>query len=169
MGIKNLIYRVSFLFVCILTFVAFSGCSEKESEIVYYDIESDVDTVFMQDRSREPKGMVLGMQYYQGEPVQLRSDWMEGDKVYLARTDGSREDLMEIPHAKSMHCYLDREGNVYCWEKAVGIVPDTDPVVWMYDSSGREVCRVNLEKGTVPQDSAPAAGGRDRDTCPGGV
>ena len=142
----------SLIFGVCLAFLGSCGREEESGEIEYYDIESDVDTVFMQDRSREPKGMVLGMQYYQGEPVQLRSDWMEGDKVYLARTDGSREDLMEIPHAKSMHCYLDREGNVYCWEKAVGIVPDTDPVVWMYDSSGREVCRVNLEKGTVPQD-----------------
>ena len=70
-----------------------SGCGrEEESEKVdYYDIVSKVDSLFVQDRSKELPGMLLGTQYYQGEPVQLWSDWMEGDAVYLTRTDGSRK------------------------------------------------------------------------------
>ena len=139
-----------------------SGCGrEEESEKVdYYDIVSKVDSLFVQDRSKELPGMLLGTQYYQGEPVQLWSDWMEGDAVYLTRTDGSREELMEIPRAKSMHCYLDRDGNVYCWEWFVGTVPGIEPVVRKYDASGQEVCQVSLEKGTIPQDICQMEDGR---------
>ena len=105
-------------FILCLCLVVFSGCGGKEESggVKYYDIVSDVESLFVQDRSKELPGMLLGMQYYQGEPVQLWSDWMEGDAVYLTRTDGSREELLMIPKAKSMHCYLDKEGNVYCWE-----------------------------------------------------
>ena len=158
----NFICRIYVFCVCIWFFAAFSGCGRgQESETVeYYDIVSDVDSLFVQDRSKELPGMLLGMQYYQGEPVQLWSDWMEGDAVYLIRTDGSREDLMEIPKAKSMHCYLDEEGNAYCWDWFVGTVPGIEPVVWMYDSSGQEVCRVSLEKGTIPQDICQMEDGR---------
>ena len=58
--------------------------------------------------------MLLGMQYYFGEPVQL---WSEGDEVYLVRTDGSREKLIAIPQAAAMCCYLDGDGSIYCWER----------------------------------------------------
>ena len=65
-----------------------------------------------------------------------------------------------IPKAKSMHCYLDKEGNVYCWEWLVGTVPGIEPVVWKYDASGQEVCQVSLEKGTIPQDICQLEDGR---------
>ena len=145
-------------FVCAWRFLAVVAGRKKaeESNIIV----SETDSLFAADRSGELKGVLLGMQYYQGEPVQLWSDWMEGDGVYLSRTNGSREDLMEIPRAKSMHCYLDRDGNAYCWERFVGTVPGIEPVVWMYDSSGQEVCRVSLEKGTIPQDICQMEDGR---------
>ena len=149
-------------FILCLCLAVFSGCGGEEESggVQYYDIVSETDSLFAADRSGELKGVLLGMQYYQGEPVQLWSDWMEGDGVYLSRTNGSREDLMEIPRAKSMHCYLDRDGNAYCWERFVGTVPGIEPVVWMYDSSGQEVCRVSLEKGTIPQDICQMEDGR---------
>ena len=163
MGKRKRIGRVllsGLVFVLCLTFFGSCGREEESGEIEYYDILSEVDSLFAAERSEGPKGVLLGTQYYQGEPVQLWSDWMEGDAVYLTRTDGSREELMEIPRAKSMHCYLDRDGNVYCWEWFVGTVPGIEPVVWKYDASGQEVCQVSLEKGTIPQDICQMEDGR---------
>lgn len=162
MGRGNSICRIYAFCVCIWVLAAFSGCGREEEsgEIEYYDILSEVDSLFAAERSEELTGVLLGMQYYQGEPVQLWSDWMEGDMVYLSKTDGSREDLMEIPHAKSMHCYLDQDGNAYCWEWFVGTGPDIDPVVWKYDTSGQEVCRVSLDEGVIPKDICQTKDGR---------
>jgi ABC-type glycerol-3-phosphate transport system substrate-binding protein len=156
------ICRICVYCVCIWVFVAFSGCGREEEsgKIEYYDIVSEVESLFAAERSGELKGVLLGMQYYQGEPVQLWSNWMEGDMVYLSRTDGSREDLMEIPHAKSMHCYLDQDGNIYCWEWFVGTGPDIDPVVWMFAASGQEVCQVSLDEGVIPKDICQNEDGR---------
>lgn len=157
---KSFLHRICVFVVYVGVLIVLSGCGKEDSKVEYYDIVSDVESLFVQDRSKELPGMLLGMQYYQGEPVQLWSDWMEGDAVYLTRTDGSREELLMIPKAKSMHCYLDKEGNVYCWEWLVGTVPGIEPVVWKYDASGQEVCQVSLEKGTIPQDICQLEDGR---------
>ena len=142
-----------------LCLAIFSGCGrDEESERVdYYDIVSKVDTLFEEVSSGEVKGMLLGMQYYFGEPVQL---WSEGDEVYLVRTDGSREKLIAIPQAAAMCCYLDGDGSIYCWERYAELAENGIPSVWKYDASGQEVCRVRMEEGIVPEDICQLSDGK---------
>ena len=142
-----------------LCLAIFSGCGrDEESERVdYYDIVSKVDTLFEEVSSGEVKGMLLGMQYYFGEPVQL---WSEGDEVYLVRTDGSREKLIAIPQAAAMCCYLDGDGSIYCWERYAELAENGIPSVWKYDALGQEVCQVRMEEGIVPEDICQLSDGR---------
>ena len=136
-----------------------SGCGrdEESKRVDYYDIVFKVDTLFEEVSSGELKGMLLGMQYYFGEPVQL---WSEGDEVYLVRTDGSREKLIAIPQAAAMCCYLDGDGSIYCWERYAELAENGIPSVWKYDASGQEVCQVRMEEGIVPEDICQLSDGR---------
>ncbi len=92
----------------------------------YYDIVTEPEPLFQWGREDEsffrkaPFGVFVGMQFYQGEPVQLWTEpnFGEGSSALdlcLYRTDGSREVLLtNIPVSiGSAHCYLDNNGNCF--------------------------------------------------------
>ena len=65
---KSFAFRIKFLYIYFfLNF--FSGCGGKEEceGIQYYDIVSDVDSIFAEAHMEDVKGVLLGMQYYQGD------------------------------------------------------------------------------------------------------
>lgn len=156
--------RIRFIIMLFLCQFVYVNCGRNEEDVEYYNIVSEVETLFAPDHSGEFKGVLLGMQYYQGEPVQL---WSEGDKVYLVSTDGTRKKLMEIPRAAAMRCYMDRDGNVYCFFRLEG---NAVPSIWMYDASGHEEECIGLGEGTEVADICQLSDGgilmlvRDRGT-----
>ena len=147
------------IFLSFGAFMLFGGCGKKEEDgrVEYFDIVSELNVLYAAGSIDESRGMFLGMQYYQGEPVQL---WSEGDEVYLVSIHGSREKLMEIPQAAALCCYLDQDGSIYCWERYAELAENGIPSVWKYDASGQEVCRVRMEEGIVPEDICQLSDGR---------
>ncbi|MBD5536210.1 MAG: extracellular solute-binding protein [Lachnospiraceae bacterium] len=97
-------------------------------QVEYYDIYAEPQTIFAWEESAEDSplsdsGMRLcGMQFYQGEPVQLWEKYCYNDvgeyvysDVYLYRADGSSELLWQTSLSFFYNLYLDEEGNGYCW------------------------------------------------------
>ena len=106
----------------------------------YTDILSDLRTFF---RSENSVGKELGMQFYQGEAVQLqafknRDDTEETMDIYLCKKGGNNEILLKGISADYYyaHWFLDEEGNFYCWAWKGDLVK--------MDSSGKEVFRIPL-------------------------
>jgi len=100
--------RKTFFHIWILCLILLTGCGNKQENRTpeepqeYYDILTETQQLF--DIVETPELHFLGMQYYQGERIQLWAEkksktengtlLMEGD-VYLCREDGSRELLLE--------------------------------------------------------------------------
>ncbi len=117
----------------------------------YYDVTAEQELIFQwgQEKERSPlaiqRARFIGMQFYQGEPVQL---WVEpkpvsyGEKLSqdlcLYRSDGSREVIVQgIDAQYPYHGYLDQEGNLYWWH---------NPTVMIYPDGGQEKVGGNLKK-----------------------
>ncbi len=157
------------IMVLLLSGILLSGCSgRKESaeipwrgiqagmddlssitdRVEYYDITVESETIFQwgQEKEDSPRtdksNSLIGMQFYQGEPVQLWTvNAIRGEIIfqdlYLYRSDGSREVLMQGVDPHCRFAYLDKEGNLYLWQKS-GIS--------MYDDGGTEKIAPFLRK-----------------------
>lgn len=120
----------------------------------YYDIVAEQEPIFQWEpdeegsplsTSIENHGFLIGMQFYQGEPVQLWSvsnEWF-GDDICLYRQDGSREVLLQgIAPPPYCYGYMDQEGNFYLCinstkrERSDGTIVYTNTFLRKFDSLG---------------------------------
>lgn len=141
--------KCCFLWLILWCVLLFAGCGHKEGGVQgvpadtesadagaavsasgqadYRDIYAEPQTIFAWEESAEdspladPDMYLRGMQFYQGEPVQLweKCCYDTGkyvySEVYLYRTDGSSELLWQTSLHFIYKVYLDEEGNGYCW------------------------------------------------------
>ena len=134
----------------------FSACGRKEQE-VYYDIEAFSEQAF-QEELPEGDFLCLGIQFYQGEPVQLLAERVKDEKlqpflnIYLRRTDGSLEQLFEKLDVKYRVTgwFLDKKGNYYIPQsRGILKMDKTGQILWE-NSDGmtvRDICE--LDDGTI--------------------
>ncbi len=104
------------------------GVTDSRETGKYQDLTAQTQRLFSQEELG--RGMSLGMQYYQGEPVLLWAaanlEWNDGavriTDVYLKKNDGSSTLLVEdAPEARVMESwYLAQDGSIYC------MIPDYD-------------------------------------------
>lgn len=148
-GKKGLGMRI--IFFLMLCGCALAGCGKgaQEQQPEYYEVSSSLHALFKAQDDRTDN--LLGMQYYQGEPVQL---WAEnGDTVYLARKDGSREPVLEnAGNARAMEWFLDAGGGVYCWKRDWALGAGESSVLRKLNPSGEELHSWALEEKMTPQD-----------------
>ena len=145
----------------------------------YYDITAIQEPVFQWEKGEEASlladkaNKLVGMQFYQEEPVQLWSvRVIRGEAIvwelYLYRQDGSRELLLpEMGMFASAHAYLDSTGNLYLWRvsgKAINsggeAVPTTDPILKKYDSLMELLYEKELDYGYDIQEIRQTADGK---------
>lgn len=118
----------------------------------YYDIVADQELIFQWEPDTEGsplstsiqnRNRLIGMQFYQGEPVQL---WAVHHKfeydICLYRQDGSREVLLQsVPYHN--YGYMDQDGNFYLCNNSTkreysdGRIEYTNTFLKKYDSSGK--------------------------------
>ncbi len=107
-----------------------SGAADEEplGQAEYYDIYAEPQVIFAWEESEgesplsDSEMYLRGMQFYQGEPVQLWEKICRDDTgnyshsdVYLYRNDGSSELLWQTSLDFIYEVYLDTKGNGYCW------------------------------------------------------
>jgi len=141
------------------------SCGRKEEAAApaeYYELSSVNKRLFDSKKEGDEKGMLLGMQFYQGEPVQLWSG-LGSDSVFLWRQDGSRETLLEgAADAAAMQWYMDEEGDFYCWSSRWGMALNGEDAVSIrkLDASGQEVFCTSLDPGVELKSLRRLADGR---------
>ncbi len=123
----------------------------------YYEIITKREAIFQWGQEDEEslltgkRDRFIGMQFYQGEPVQLWSVrvfrgidivW----DIYVYRQDGSREVLLQAIEPKpGYHGYLDQEGSLYLWyysgvsESPDGAAVKTETTLKKYGPTGEAV------------------------------
>ena len=158
-----------------------AGAGESASgQVEYYDIYAEPQTIFAWEEGMEgsplsDSGMFLvGMQFYQGEPVQLwekircddAGNYLYSD-VYLYRTDGSSEQLWQVSFSDFYKAYLDEEGNGYCWvnsyKRGEGAAPSTEVVrstLVKYLANGEILFTREWEDGSSVEDICSLPDGR---------
>lgn len=126
-------FRIFCILLCCLIFLAACGRNEEESAQPSFPDGENTDVAVDEDKfydvaSELKNGRLLGMQFWQGEPVQL---WMsepvtEGGEtfvsVYMYRKDGTREaciERMDEPTARMIYI-RDSEGCCYTVSGDVG-------------------------------------------------
>lgn len=115
----------------------------------YYDIVAEQELIFQWEPDKEGSPLstenitkLIGMQFYQGEPVQL---WSVPQgflyDIYLYRQDGSREVLLQgIPYPS--YGYMDQDGNIYLCKNSTtrkwsdGRIEKINTFLKKYDSMG---------------------------------
>lgn len=135
----------------------------------YYEIAVDAERIFDWEQKGEEallalqKAEFLGMQFYQGEPVQL---WQEPNRdqygfltswdVCLYRADGSRVTLLQGIEVDGRHyAYLDQEGNLYWWanssriEYPDGGVEEINGILRKYSSAGELIFERQYDYGMM--------------------
>lgn len=135
----------------------------------YYEIAVDAERIFDWEQKGEEallalqKAEFLGMQFYQGEPIQL---WQEPNRdqygfltsrdICLYRADGSRVTLLQgIEADRKYYAYLDQEGNLYWWanssrvEYPDGGVEEIDAILRKYSSAGELIFERQYDYGTM--------------------
>ena len=109
---KGVYIRIVFILIFGVWFSVGCGRSPAEQKAEYYEVRSQGKEPLEIRRS----GVFLEMQYCGGEPVQLWTD--DGNTIYIARTDGSRELIMKNAGGTgSREWFVDREEAVYSWKK----------------------------------------------------
>ncbi len=142
------------LLVCLIA----AGCGEKtedytvgSADLEYYNIRSAREEVFQSWEENGENGVLLGVQYCQGELAQICQLYEGGtNSVCLRRADGSSEVLKEGDEELTRRWYIDREGGVYCWQRSLEFMEEEDaPYIQKLDGEGREVFRRQLGKGIL--------------------
>lgn len=119
----------------------------------YYDIVAEQELIFQWEpdtkgsplsTSTKNRGRLIGMQFYQGEPVQL---WSVHNgymfDICLYRQDGSRKVLLQGPSKLPDYGYMDQDGNFYLCNNSTkgefsdGRIEYTNTFLKKYDSSGK--------------------------------
>ena len=143
----------------------------------YEDIAVESEPIFQWDQEEgasvaKKTNSLIGMQFYQGEPVQLwRIEAIRGDAMVfdlcLYRQDGSREVLLQaIKPEPGHHGYLDQEGNLYLWyhssinESPDGSVVSATTALKKYDSSMELLYEREMDYGHSIQELRQTADGR---------
>lgn len=135
-------FRMAVILLCC---VLLAGCGNEEPETeVFYDIEIEEKEL---DFVKERGDSVLGLQFLQGEPVMLvenRIDFDAPSDIYLCRTDGSRELLVQgaVRENVSSSWYIDREKAVYRVDWGAEL--NFTSIIVKYDSKGGEIYRTDL-------------------------
>ena len=122
--------------------------SSITDRVEYYDITVESEPIFqwMQAKEDSPLGeknnTLIGMQFNQGEPIQLWTvlairDMFVYNDLYLYRQDGSRKLLLQGYDAHYNHAYLDQKGNIYLWHNSGTI---------SYPDGGAEETNSSLKK-----------------------
>jgi len=130
------------------------GCGKEAEDytvgsasLEYYDINSTREEVFQGWEEGEEEGILLGMQYFQGELVQIWRLYEEGTSdVYLRRSDGSRELLKQGAQADlGGKWYLEEDGSVYCWKRSLEVqLEENAPFIQKLNGEGEEIFRREL-------------------------
>lgn len=136
-SIMKKIYGILAVLLCFL----FAGCGREESQ--YYEVASEKQSFF--DVAANAVGAKFqGMQFHQGEPVQIWSAREAGKiNIYLYKMDGSRELLLEgAPDGYDFgNGYIDKDGNYYHW--------NTNESVSGTDPSGRRLFSRRLSEAEI--------------------
>lgn len=147
-------FRLAAILLCC---VLLAGCGNEEPEtVVFYDIETEEEELgFVKERGDS----VLGLQFLQGEPVMLVENKINFDAasdIYLCRTDGSRELLVQgaVRGNVSSSWYIDNEEAVYRVDTEFG----KNDILVKFDPKGKEIYRTDL--GADLADICQAADGR---------
>ena len=157
---KKVCIVLSLLLLCCLS----AGCGNKESSTGYYEILSEREDFYdVSAATKDVRSNFLGMQFYQGEPVQLwaLSDLLDREKadIYLYRTDGERERIMkglrEDFLSSAYSGFLDRDGNLYCFSRL-----NQKFVVIKTSPEGKQLYRHEEDKDIILIDICQLADGR---------
>ena len=195
--------KLYFIFILLLCGVFLAGCAGQESgeadwrgvqagmtdltaiteRTEYYDIISESEDIFHLGLGAErlstallqgAADIPLGTQFYQQEPIQL---WVRSSDIYLYRTDGSSEILLQdVPSdytvfsaAPGWRWYLSREGDFYCWHDANYTTNSPVPIDEKYkidaafakiSASGEIIYKKTLEPGVFVEDFCQLSDGR---------
>lgn len=155
-----------YLFLLILCFCCLFpvGCGEQEASASpegaedfnetkeYYDIMVE-NTDFPELDHTGQALYFLGMQFYQGEAVQLWGQLhfdVNGNRgeIFRYKMDGSRETAAaNVPSeylVSFAHGFQDSEGNFYFWGKMRSSLAEPDPLI-ILDPSGEEIYRTDTD------------------------
>lgn len=196
-----------FIFILFLCSIFLTGCAGRESgeeswqgiqagmtdltaiteRTEYYDITSESEDIFHLGLGKEeqPSDFPLGTQFYQQETIQL---WARSSDIYLYRTDGSSEILLQdVPedyifyhklppwYFSPWHWYLSKEGDFYCWHDAYYLINspvsagkenilDEEGKVYAafakISASGELIYSKNLDPGVLIEDFCQLSDGR---------
>ena len=196
--------KLHFIFILFLCAVFLAGCAGRESgdadwrgiqagmtdltaiteRTEYYDIISESEDIFhlglgdeILSRALLKGGAVdipLGTQFYQQELIQL---WARSSDIYLYRTDGSSEILLQdvpadytlFPVAGGWRWYLSQAGDFYCWHDANYSINSSVPVDEEYkidaafakiSASGEVIYEKTLAPGVFVEDFCQLSDGR---------
>ncbi len=155
-GVKNDMKKRNYflIMICMLLCLLPVSCGKEAEDytvgsasLKYYNIKSMREELFKGRGEEEGNGFLLGMQYYKGEPVQIWQFYEEGmSDVYLCRSDGSRELLMENLQADNIaRWYLEEDGSVYCWKRSLEVpLEENAPYIQKLNKEGEEIFRREL-------------------------
>jgi len=142
------------IMICMLLCLLSVGCGKEakdytvgSADLEFYNINSMREELFKGRGEEEGSGILLGMQYYKGEPVQIRQLYEEGTSdIYLCRSDGSRELLMENLQVEDIASwYLEEDGSVYCWKRSLEVqLEENAPFIQKLNGEGEEIFRREL-------------------------
>lgn len=173
---RKLFQRVFGSSAVLLSLMLLVACGEKETlqpslpggkELAFLsagegaDMELTVETGVLFDAAPElkgayGKGKFLGMQFYQGEPVQLwasapgTENGQETVTVYMYRQDGSREECIGRVDRQTGQSICFRDSQGFCYGISRGGEGDNDSIVKL-DGSGRILysAKIKGERGRV--------------------
>lgn len=196
--------KVHFIFILFLCGIFLAGCAGRESgeadwrgiqagmtdltaiteRTEYYDIISESEDIFHLGLGNEKLAIALlqegavdiplGTQFYQQELIQL---WARSSDIYLYRTDGSSEILLQgvpadytlFPVIPGGRWYLSQEGDFYCWHDANYSLNSSRPIDEEYkieaafskiSASGEIIYEKTLDPGVFVEDFCQLSDGR---------
>lgn len=157
---KKMIVALTAGLILMLCFVSMAGCGSGNSSQgnEYYEVTAETSEIFPSERYET----LLGMQYFQGEPVQLRADRKKN--VFLVKTDGARTQLLEgFSNAANTNFYIDDEENLYWWSRdwSASFNEEDDPGLRLHklDPAGKELWVTELDPGALLRDICQIPGG----------
>lgn len=146
----------------------------------YYDIISESEDIFhlglgnadLKIAQMHSGDVPLGTQFYQQELIQL---WGRSSDIYLYRTDGSSEILLQDVPADYTHFtvvpgwrwYLSKEGDFYCWHAANYSINSSLPIKNKIEATfakisafGEIIYEKTLDPGVFVEDFCQLSDGR---------
>jgi len=123
---KTMVYVVLALLLCMIC----TGCGDREDmddrrALVEQVVRIEEGQITFPEESGVPGWNLRGMQYYQGEAVQIWSVKNADDllDIYLYREDGSREEILSgAPSEYGCRWFLDNEGNRFVMPSGGGMI-----------------------------------------------